>query len=112
MRQGTTDLMIEYAVACLAAEDHRDIRKMVREMAQAWPNEAALGIAFAITSAASTFEDMVDTPTSAHSTRLGYRMAALVAADIYAIEAMGQIPAKGQDLLHFWRRVDPYFLNA
>ncbi len=111
MRQGTTDLMIEYAVACLAAEDHHEIRKMVREMAQTWPNEAALGIAFAITSAASTFEDVVDTASASQTAHLGYRMAALVAADTYAIEAMGQIPAKGQDLLHFWRRVDPYFLD-
>jgi len=103
--------MIEYAVACLATEDHREIRKMVREMAQAWPNEAALAIAFAITSAASTFEDMVVSPTSHKSAHLGYRLAALVAADVYAIEAMGQAPAKGQDLLHFWRRVDPYFLK-
>ena len=111
MRQGTTDLMIEFAVACLATEDHRRIRILVREMAQAWPNEAALGIAFAITSAASTFEDMVDSLASKNSVRLGYRIAALVAADIYAIQEMGQVPAKGQDLLHFWRRVDPYFLD-
>ena len=112
MRQGTTDLMIEFAVACLATEDHRRIRKLVREMAQAWPNEAALGIAFAITSAASTFEDMVDSRASKTSARLGFRLAAFVAADIYAIQEMGQTPAKGQDLLHFWRRVDPYFLDA
>lgn len=111
MRQGTTDLMIEYAVACLASDDHQQIKAMVREMARSWPNEAALGIAFAITSAASFYEDSIDTQSSKRSTRLGYRMAALVAADIYAVESMGQSPAKGQDLLHFWRRMDPYFLE-
>ena len=111
MRQGTIDLMIEFAVACLATEDHREIRKMVREMARSWPNESALGIAFAITSGAATFEDIVDSPNAKTSAQLGYRLAALVSADIYAIEAMGQVPAKGQDLMHFWRRVDPYFLN-
>jgi hypothetical protein len=112
MRQGTTDLMIEFAVACLASEDHQHIRKLIREMAQAWPNEAALGIAFAITSAASALEDVVETPASRKAARLGFRLAALVAADIYAIQEMGQVPAKGQDLLHFWRRVDPYFYDV
>lgn len=111
MRKAETDLMIEYAVACLAAEDHRNIKSMVRDMARRWPNAPALGIAFAITSAAAVIEDMVDTPSTAQSAQLGYRLAALVSADIYALEAMGQSPAVGQDLLHFWRRVDPYFLN-
>lgn len=111
MRQGTTDLMIEYAVACLAAEDHQDIAGMVRRMAQRWPNEPALAIAFAVTSAASTFEDMVDTQTAQQTAQTAYRLAALVSADVFAIEAMGQAPAQGHDLLHFWRRVDPYFLN-
>lgn len=111
MRQSTTDLMVEYAVACLAADDHHRINVMVANMARSWPNEAALGIAFAITTAASSYEDTVDTRNSKQSAQRGYRMAALVAADVYAIEAMGQFPAKAQDLLHFWRRVDPYFLE-
>ncbi len=29
MCEGTVDLMIEYAVACLAAEDHQEIAKMI-----------------------------------------------------------------------------------
>lgn len=110
MRQGNLDLMIEYAVACLATEDHRKIRKLVREMAQRWPNEPALAIAFAVTSAAATLEDVVDTLEATQTAQSGYRLAALVAADVFAVEAMGQVPAVGQDLLHFWRRVDPYFL--
>ncbi|HCP81740.1 MAG TPA: hypothetical protein DIT67_09165 [Octadecabacter sp.] len=112
MRQATIDLMIEFAVASLATEDHRRIRKLVRELAHVWPNEPALSIAFAITSAASTIEDMVDTPDSTKSAQLAFRLAALVAADIYAVQEMGQVPAKGQDLMHFWRRVDPYFLDV
>jgi len=42
---------------------------------------------------------------------MGFRMAALVAADVLAVEAMGKRPAKARDLLWFWRRVDPYFLD-
>ncbi|MCF2871367.1 hypothetical protein L0664_09855 [Octadecabacter sp. G9-8] len=112
MRQGNLDLMIEYAVACLATEDHRKIRKLVREMAQRWPNEKALAIAFSITSAAATFEDILDSTDAIATAQVGYQMAALVSADAFAVEAMGQAPAFGQDLLHFWRRVDPYFLTS
>lgn len=108
---GNLDLMIEFAVACLAGEDHREIGKMVREMAKRWPNEPALGLVFSITSAAASLEDLVDSETSRSASQRGYQLAALVAADVYAIEAMGQTPAVGQDLLHFWRRADPYFLE-
>lgn len=105
------DAMIEFAVTCLAGEDHQEVSKMVREMAFRWPEEPALSIAFAITSSAASYEDMVDTETARAASRRGYQLAALVSADIFAIESMGRCPAKGQDLLHFWRRVDPYFLN-
>lgn len=108
---GKVDLMIEFAVTYLAGENHREVGKMVRRMAQRWPDEPALGIVFAITSAAASLEDMVDTKTARNVSQRGYQLAALVAADVYAIESMGQAPAVGQDLLHFWRRVDPYFLN-
>ena len=84
---------------------------MVRQMALRWPNEPALSLAFAVTSAAATFEDIVDSEMSKQSARKGYRLAALVSADVFAVQAMGQVPAMTRDLLHFWRRVDPYFLN-
>lgn len=111
MRRGTLDLMIETSVACLAADDHHDIAKLVCRLARRWPGEPALSIAFALTSAAAAVEDVVDTENAAKAAQHGYRLAALVAADIFAVESMGQAPATGHDLLHFWRRVDPYFLN-
>lgn len=111
MGQGNLDLMIELAVACLASEDHQKIKSTVRVMARRWPNEPALAIAFALTSAAASYEDVLDSDESSKIGRIAYRLAALVAADAYAIESMGQSPAKGQDLQHFWRRVDPYFLD-
>lgn len=111
MHQGNLDLMIELAVACLASEDHHEIRGLVRSMAQRWPNEPALAIAFALTSAAASYEDVIDSDTDTKTGHMGYRLAALVAADVFAIESMGQAPATGHNLLHFWRRVDPYFLD-
>lgn len=111
MRQANIDVMIEFAIAALASEDHQRIRGIVRRMAEQWPNEQALGIALAITSAAASFEDVIDDASAGASAQRGYKLAALVAADAFAVQSMGQMPARGSDLLHFWRRVDPYFLR-
>ncbi len=109
MHRGNIDLMIEYSVAVLATGDAKRTCALVRDLARKWPREKALSICFAITSAASQFEDLVK--GQAAPAALAYKLSALVAADILAIEALGRQPATGQDLLHFWRRVDPYFFE-
>lgn len=111
MRNSDLDQMVEFAVERLAQGNCKGTRSLVREIAVAWPNAPALGIVFALTTAAATIEDVIDTPTSIQSAQVGYKLAALVSADIFALEAMGYCPATGQDLLHFWRRVDPFFLK-
>jgi hypothetical protein len=111
MRRSTLDLMTEYAISCLASDDHLKIRNMVQHIAQTWPSEPALAVAFAVTSAASHIDDSFVSESSKKLTHWGYQLAAMVAADVFAIEAMGQAPATGHDLLHFWRRFDPYFLR-
>lgn len=109
MRQSTVDLIIEYAASGLASGDRQRINRLVMELATRWPHEPALGIAFAITSAAAALEDMMADAGSKACAQMGYRLAALVSADVHAIQALGQLPAMGHDLLHFWRRMDPYF---
>ena len=111
MEQSVLDLMIAHAVKGLASGDRRAIGGLVRDLALRWPNEKALMICFALTSASSHVEDISQNADPAGSPAFGYKLSALVAADILAIEALGRVPATGQDLLHFWRRVDPYFLN-
>ena len=111
MPESELDRMIEVAVERLAQSNPQNSRKLVRDLANAWPNEPALSIVFAVTSAAASLEDMIDTPKSLRSAQLGYKLAALMSADVFALEAMGRRPALGRDLLHFWRRVDPYFLE-
>ena len=111
MHQGALDLMIEFAIGELASGDPDRSRALVRAMAHRWPEEKALMICFAMASAASQLEDIFATSQDAIPPASAYKMAALVAADILAIEEMGRTPACGRDLLHFWRRVDPYFLG-
>lgn len=109
MRHGRLDTHIEFAIEELASGDQIRIGSMVRRMAIESPNEPALSICFAVTNAASLLEEQFQETDKA--VLLAYRFAALLAADIFAIETMGQIPATGHHLLQFWRRTDPYFLK-
>jgi len=112
MRDTPIDEMIEFALEELLAGSDTRRRGLVRSLCLRWPEEPALAVVFALTSAASMLEDNVrpDEPT-AGSGPAAYKLAAVLAADIFALESMGQVPAKAHDLLHFWRRVDRYFLD-
>ena len=101
---GTLDAMIAAASEALG-NDLTRMPDLVTSLATRWPNEPALAICFALTSAAADLEVLLDDqPATAAA---AYRSAALVAADILAIEAMGQQPATCHHLLHFWRRAGP-----
>jgi hypothetical protein len=108
----TIDEMTEFAIeALLSGHDWRR-RAVVRHLALRWPSVPALMLVFALTSAAALIEDSFGPEGgSDRVSTLGYKLAALLAADIFALEAMGRCPAKSRDLLHFWRRVDTYFLK-
>lgn len=100
------DDMVDYAVEQIVGEPFRKLPDIVLELATMWPNTPALALCFALTSAAASVEGMVG-----HQDRTGlaYKCAALVAADILAIEAMGQRPARSMHLVNFWRRTSNGF---
>lgn len=103
------DQMIATAAEALAGASPGGLQTLVLKLATHWPNEPALAICFALTSAAAEVEDLLAEQDKA--AKATYRMAALVAADILAVEAMGQQPARAHHLLHFWRRAGPGYLN-
>jgi hypothetical protein len=107
----TLDLMIEFFIEELAAGYSERVARSVRVAVQKWPEEKALTISFALTNAASELEDVVSGDNSRESANRAYRLAALVAADVLAIEAMGRNPVLARDLLFYWRRMDPDFLQ-
>ncbi len=85
---------------------------MVRRMAERWPGEPALAIAYALTCATEAIEDSFGEAADRDPViPLGYRLSALISADVHAVQSMGQTPSLAEDLLHFWRRVDPLFLR-
>lgn len=111
-RDATIDLMIEFVMEELLSGNSQRKRAMVRRMAERWPSEPALALVFAVTSATSAIEDSLgDTTPQDPVIPLGYRLSALISADVHAVQSMGQMPSMAEDLLHFWRRVDPLFLR-
>ncbi len=104
--------MIEFATEELLSGSADRRRAMVRRMAERWPGEPALALVYAVTSATENIADVTPEPGGDGSVvPLGYRLSALISADVHAVQSMGQIPSQAADLLHFWRRVDPLFLR-
>jgi hypothetical protein len=111
-RNATMDRMIDFAMEELLSGDDERRRALVRQMAGRWPGEPALALAYALTSATQSIEDSFGASARRDPVvPLGYRLAALVSADVHALQSMGQAPSLAEDLLHFWRRVDPLFLR-
>ncbi|SHI98159.1 hypothetical protein [Wenxinia saemankumensis] len=112
-RSAILDEMIEFAMEALLSGEPLRRRRVVRDLAHRWPDESAHAISFALTSATALIEDTFrDAANHDPVVPLGYRLSALISADIHAIQAMGQSPARAGDLLHFWRRADPGYLDV
>ena len=104
--------MIAFAKLELSSGDNDRRRLLVPKMAQTWPEEPALALVYAVTSATESIADKDNTKKNTNPlVTLGYKLSALVAADVHAVHSMGLIPSKSSDLLQFWRRVDPLFLR-
>ncbi|MFQ6550801.1 hypothetical protein AAD018_000480 [Aestuariibius insulae] len=111
-RDAALDQMIEFAMEELLSGNSNRKRGMVRKMAETWPEEPALALVYAVTSATETIEDTFREKAPEDPViPLGYRLSALISADVHAVQSMGQVPSMAEDLLHFWRRVDPLFLR-
>ncbi len=111
-RTAALDDMIEFVMEELLSGSTPRKQAMVRRMAERWPTEPALALVYAVTSATESIEDSFGAGAATDPViPLGYRLSALISADVHAVQSMGQIPSIAEDLLHFWRRVDPQFLR-
>ena len=64
MSRATLDQMIEFATTEVASQDRDKLKSLVRRMAGKWPQEKALGLAFALTSAAASLKTTSTTKKS------------------------------------------------
>lgn len=106
------DEMIECALEELLSGSDERRRGLVRHMCLKFPSEPALALVFSLTSAGSMIEDnLVRNGDPGGVANFAYKIGALLAGDVFAVESLGHKPARTRDLLHFWRRVDSYFLD-
>lgn len=84
-------------------------RGLVRDMVARWPEAAASEMIFTLASAASEIEAMFAKGSpSRDGAEHGWRIAALLGVDLYAMEVIGLPRARARDFAGYWR-IDPYF---
>ena len=105
------DQMTEFAVAALLA-DGDGWRHVARDLAARWPDVPPLEIVFVLSTAAEAIGDLFMPEDSAGAPgRVAWRLAALVASDVYAMQRLGLACATAADMVAYWRDHDPYFLR-
>lgn len=78
-------------------------------MVARWPEAQATELIYAIAAASNEIEGMFDVGSPARdASDHGWRLAALLGVDLYAMETIGLPHAKAGDFTGYWK-VDPYF---
>jgi len=98
-----SDPMVAFALEGLLAETGTGA-PLLPQMVARWPEAAPLEIAFALTSAAAAIEAML-TPEApgTGAAACGYRLAALLAADLHAMQALHLPARRAADLTAWWQ---------
>lgn len=76
---------------------------LAEAMADGWPDAPAGEIIYALVDAARTIEGHFLKGGPAHDGAVhGYRLAALIGMDLYALQVVGVTAARGRDLADWW----------
>lgn len=104
------DIRIEYVVRVLVT-GQGDLRRMVRRLAEDWPDEPALDLVHVIAVATGSLEGTLAGRGIMRATREAWRMAALVGVDLAMMRRLGLPHDTGADLLAYWKAHDRFFLD-
>ena len=110
VRVSDDEVQIEFAMRFLLA-DSQEPRTLVAALVYAWPTTSTLQIIYVLTITAGTIEHMLAGPEIAHTAQELWRMAGLVAVDLYMMELMGLPRNTAADLLAYWQAHDGFFLG-
>ena len=104
--------MAEQVIASLCAEES-SVRALPLTLVRAWPNAAVLDLVLAIATGCDAIDSMFGTtgPCGIRA-REGWQMAALIATDLRAMQALGLPCDSARDLLAYWRAHDGFFLHT
>jgi len=83
-----------------------------RDLVNKWPDAQGLEICFAFSAAASAIESNFNGNSPARElSNHAYRLAALIAADMFAMQSIGGYGTQARDLYKYWQDHDDYFLK-
>lgn len=103
--------MIDFAIARIS-HGPEGYRAVVRDMATEWPDVTGAQLVFVLVSAAHAVEQVfggaLDPRAEVQQT---FRLAALLASDLFALQQQGNYAPTGRDMTAYWRANDPYFLE-
>ncbi|WP_198008073.1 hypothetical protein [Rhodobacter ferrooxidans] len=103
------DQMIEAALQHLLS-GHGEARGLAHLLATRWPDQPVLEVIFAMTCAASTIETELASPRDREIAIETWRMAALLAVDLYGMRHRDLPAVTAADLLAYWQQHDGFFL--
>lgn len=99
---------VQFAIECLL-DGPGGWRPLVREMVARWPEASAGEIILALVTAASSIEQMFGPGSpSREGAMQGWRLAALIGADLHAMATLGLPHDTAGDLARYWK-IDPWF---
>ncbi|NGM44279.1 hypothetical protein G5B31_01870 [Rhodobacter sp. SGA-6-6] len=101
---------IEFVVQVLVG-GRGDLRRMVRHLAEDWPEEPALDIIHVIAVAAGNLDCILAGEELKRATGEAWRMAGLVGVDLAMMRRLGLPHDTGADLLAYWKVHDRFFLD-
>jgi len=108
------DELGEFVVVRILEKDtcaRRVARELVERIAQEHPQAHALTAALLLTIAANGIEETLGAGDTAAAARDVWRMAALLAVDVLAMQRGSAGAHSAADLLRYWRKSDDFFLT-
>jgi hypothetical protein len=88
-----------------------DLRRMVRQLAEGWPEDPALDILHVIAMAAGHLDSTLTGDALHRATGEAWRMATLVGVDLAMMRRLGLPHDTSADLLAYWKVHDRFFLD-
>lgn len=105
------DTMIDFAIERISGGPN-GYRCVVRDLAKNWPDVTGAQLVFVLVSAAHAIERVFGTGSDpANEVQQTFRLTALLASDLFALQQLGNFAPTSRDLTNYWQSHDPYFLE-
>lgn len=103
--------MIDFSIERIS-DGAQGYRSVVRDLASQWPDVSGAQLVFVLVSAAYAIERVFGSSAEpSNDVQQTFRLAALLASDLFALQKKGNFAPTSRDLTAYWQAHDPYFLT-